>query len=548
MDYLDILKDYLPSEIAKYYRLSLEDKVKKGGTSDESESIANQRRILNNFINNRGNRGEDCKEFIDDGRSGTNFDRPGWQSLLEEVEKGTIKVVIVKNLSRLGRSNFECGYYMDYYFPSNNIRFMTVQEEVDTSDVYSSSNEYAPLNNFMNEKYSRDLSKNIKNSKRLKQKAGEYIGSSNAPYGYFKDPADKHHLIIDEYAASVVKKMYQWYLESGSQHEVKRRLFKNRILTPAVYRNYTSMTKKLNDPCQWTDRTIKGILTSQTYIGNMEQHKYEKKSFRSKKLSRVPKDEWIIVENKHEPIIDKQTWDKVQLLIQKNYKRVSPNPPDLFTGMLVCNDCKHRMSISTTRKTGKDGTIYVHKYTQCNYYRRHRNLNVCSLHSTDYMKLEEEVLKQLDSICKKFIKLVDFEKATKQGKNEKSNLENELIRKINKLESDIAKIDKQIEKVYMDRLDEVITVDTYQKISAKFETTKESLISALDEAKLTYSNYKEDNNDEAILSAKELSKKYIKNRKKLDRDLLLQIVDRIEIHEDKSLDLYLRIKPLEQVM
>ena len=252
--------------------------------------------------------------------------------------------------------------------------------------------------------------------------------------------------------------------------------------------------------------------------------------------------------NKHEPIIDKQTWDKVQLLIQKNYKRVSPNPPDLFTGMLVCNDCKHRMSISTTRKTGKDGTIYVHKYTQCNYYRRHRNLNVCSLHSTDYMKLEEEVLKQLDSICKKFIKLVDFEKATKQGKNEKSNLENELIRKINKLESDIAKIDKQIEKVYMDRLDEVITVDTYQKISAKFETTKESLISALDEAKLTYSNYKEDNNDEAILSAKELSKKYIKNRKKLDRDLLLQIVDRIEIHEDKSLDLYLRIKPLEQVM
>ena len=123
-----------------------------------------------------------------------------------------------------------------------------------------------------------------------------------------------------------------------------------------------------------------------------------------------------------------------------------------------------------------------------------------------------------------------------------------MIRKINKLESDIAKIDKQIEKVYMDRLDEVITVDTYQKISAKFETTKESLISALDEAKLTYSKYKEDNNDEAILSAKELSKKYIKNRKKLDRDLLLQIVDRIEIHEDKSLDLYLRIKPLEQVM
>ena len=315
MDYYNILKTvlskYKPEEIAKYLRLSLEDNSKKGGLVDESESIANQRRILNQFIDMRGNTGSKCKEFIDDGRSGTNFDRPGWKELLEEVENGTIKVVIVKNLSRLGRSNFECSYYMDYYFPSVDVRFMTVQEEVDTNDIYSSSNEYAPLNNFMNEKYSRDLSKNIKNSKRLKQKAGEYIGSNNSPYGYLKDPNDKHHLIIDEYASNVVKKIYEWYLESGSQHEVIRKLFENKIPTPAVYRNYETMTKKLVNPYQWSGRTVKYILTSQMYIGNMEQHKYEKKSFRSKKLSRVPKDEWIIVENTHEPIIDKETWEKV---------------------------------------------------------------------------------------------------------------------------------------------------------------------------------------------------------------------------------------------
>ncbi len=461
---------------------------------------------------------------------------------------GKIKVVIVKNLSRLGRSNFECGYYMDYYFPSANVRFMTVQEEVDTNDAYSSNNEYAPLNNFMNEKYSRDLSKNIKNSKRVKQKAGEYIGSNNSPYGYKKDPADKHHLIIDEYSSTIVKKIYEWYLETGSQGEVRKRLFENKIPTPAIYRNYKTMTEKLNNPYQWSGRTIRYILTSQMYIGNMEQHKYEKKSFRSKKLSRVPKEKWIIVENKHEPIIDKDTWDKVQNMIKNNYKRASTRPPELFTGMLICHECKHRMSISTRDKIGKDGTFYHHQYTQCNYYRKNRNLGVCSLHSTNYLELEKDVLKKIDEICNKFIKLISYQKVTNGTKMEMSSYERILNEKIIKLEFNLSKIDCQIEKLYMDRLNDVISVDTYQKISAKFETEKEQLKTTLEEMKNTYIQYQQDNNQQTILSAKELSEMYIKHRKKLDRELIMKIVDRIEIHEDKSIDLFLKIKPLEQLM
>ena len=151
MNFSTLLKDYQPDEIAKYFRLSLEDRSKKGGLADESESIANQRRIINQFIDLRGNCGEKCKEFIDDGRSGTNFDRPGWKELLEQVEDGKIKVVIVKNLSRLGRSNFECGYYMDYYFPSIGVRFMTVQEEVDYHDLIDYLNENRHL--FRNTNY-----------------------------------------------------------------------------------------------------------------------------------------------------------------------------------------------------------------------------------------------------------------------------------------------------------------------------------------------------------------------------------------------------------
>lgn len=548
MDISTLLAGYSIDEIVKYYRLSSKDKSKRGGLKDESESIANQRRILNQFIDLRGNRGDQCREFIDDGNSGTNFDRPGWKELLEEVENGTIKVVIVKNLSRLGRSNFECSYYMDYYFPSVGVRFMTVQEEIDTNDLYNSSNEYAPLNNFMNEKYSRDLSKNIKNSKKIKQKAGEYIGSNNSPYGYLKDPADKHHLIIDEYAATIVKKIYKWYLETGSQGEVRRKLFEEKILTPATYRNYHKMTKKLLNPYQWTGRSIRYILTSQMYIGNMEQHKYEKKNFRSKKLVRVSKEDWIIVEGTHEPIIDKETWQKVQNMITANYKRASEKPPELFTGLLFCYDCKHRMSIATRDKIGKDGTLYHHQYTQCNYYRKNRNLGVCSLHSTNYLELEKEVLNKLEEICKKFIKLVNYQQLTDGTKLEMNSYEKTLLEKISKLEASLIKVDSQIEKLYMDRLEEVISIDTYKKLSSKFETEKEHLQASIQELNDSYSKYKEDNNAETILTAKELSQKYIKYRKKIDRELVLQLVDRIEIHDDKSIDLFLKIKPLEQLL
>lgn len=540
-----ILSVYSPDEIIKYIRLSLEDKEKED--SDESESISNQRRIINQFIDYHGNRGDKCKEFIDDGRSGTNFDRPGWKDLINEIESGKAKVVITKNLSRLGRSNFECGYFMDYYFPSMNIRYMTVQEGVDTGNSNNSSNEYAPLNNFINEKYSRDLSKNIKNSKRIKQENGEYVGSNNTPYGYKRDPQNKHHLIIDEYAAKIVRQIYGWYLETGSQGEVRRRLFENKIPTPAVYRNLYSMTKKLKNPYQWSGRTIKYILTSQMYIGNMEQHKYEKKSYREKKLYRTSKEEWIIVEGTHEPIIEKEKYDKVQSMIKANFKRASEKPPELFTGLLFCHDCMHRMSIATRNTTTKDGTINHHQYTQCNYHRRHRNLNVCSLHSVNYFDIEKNILNEIEQICKRFIKIIDYDKITKEKESKLTTYGSKLNEKINKYSSEIKKLDQKIEKLYLDRLDDVITIDTYQKISSKFEEQKKQMADELKELQEDYEQYQKDNSLDNILEAKKLASEYIKSRKNITRELVLKFVERIEVHENKNLDLYLKIKPLEQI-
>jgi len=212
-----LLSVYAPDEIAKYIRLSLAD---ENNQTDESESVANQRRLLNEFIDKNGNIGEKCKEFVDDGCSGTNFLRPGWLELMSEVDSGKIKVIITKNLSRLGRSNFECGYYIDYYFPSNNIRYIAIQEQIDTANQENSNNEYAALNNFINEKYSKDLSKNIRKVYKIKQYAGEYMGG-HPIYGYKKDPNDKHKLIIDEEAAKIVRRIYKLYLQYQSQNKIR---------------------------------------------------------------------------------------------------------------------------------------------------------------------------------------------------------------------------------------------------------------------------------------------------------------------------------------
>jgi len=545
VDYSFLLKMYSPDEIAKYIRLSLEDRRK--GDRDESESISNQRIIINQFIDQRGNKGSQCKEFIDDGESGTNFDRPGWQELLQEVEDGKIKVIITKNLSRLGRSNFECSYFMDYYFPTLGVRFMTIQEDVDTG-LNKASNEYAPLNNFMNEKYSRDLSRNIKNSKRIKQEAGEYIGSNNTPYGYKRDPKDKHHFVIDDYAASVVKKMYEWYLESSSQNEVRRRLYENKILTPAAYNNFPKMLKKKKCPYQWDGRTIRTILTNETYIGSMVQHKYEKKNFRSKKLTRVPPEEWIIVPNKHEPIIDKETFNKVQNLIKANYHSNAQSEVKLLQGVLYCHECQHKLQIARRDIIGKDGTRYPHLYTQCTYYRKNRNLNVCTLHSNNYFQIEENILCQLDDICKKFIKLVDYDKLTKEKLKKIKTYGSVLQEKIQSCEIDLRDLDQRIEKLYMDRLDDVISLDTYQKISSKLELKKENLLTVIDEMQETLRAYENDNSLEKILETKNIVKEYMKTRKDLDKDLILKLVDRIEIHEDRTIDLHLKLKPLAQIM
>ena len=543
-----LLKRYKSEEIAKYIRLSLADEIKKDEINkqiDESESVTNQRRLMNEFIDRNGNVGELCKEFIDDGVSGTNFDRPGWNKLQEEMESGKIKVVITKNLSRLGRSNFECSYFLDYYFPENNIRYIAIQEQIDTFNNENSNNEYAALNNFINEKYSRDLSKNIKRVYRIKQQAGEYMGGRPV-YGYIKDPNDKHKLIIDEEASKVVKRIFELYLQLHSQSGVMKILTKEKIPIPEVYKQ-TRRGIKVKNPYDWNYHTVRNILRNQMYIGDMVQNVHIKKSFREKKIIKTSKEDWIIVEGTHEPIIDKDTFYRVQNLLDANYRQPTKPYERIFGGIMYCHECGHKIGVGNPKKnSGPKGKQYL--YTYCNYYRKNSSYNKCTPHTINYNNLEYELLSIITSICNKYITLIGYDDIVNNRKKTLNTYIDDLEKKMSRLEINIKGIDLKIEKLYMDRLDDIITPDTYKKLTDKFEEQKKSKQKEIDELKISIEEYKNNNPIEQLLETKTIVKEYLKTRKKTPRELILKIVDKIEIHKDKNIDLYFKLKQLNEVV
>lgn len=536
------LKDYKSTEIAKYIRLSLADEIK---ANDESESVTNQRRLMNEFITKNGNIGEKCREFVDDGVSGTNFDRPGWKKLQEAMENGIIKVVITKSLSRLGRSNFECSYYLDCYFPDNNIRYIAVQEQIDTGNLENSNNEYAALNNFINEKYSRDLSKNIRRVYKIKQFSGEYMGGKPL-FGYIKDPNDKHKLIIDEEAANIVRRVFSLYLELQSQSAVMKKLSEEKIPIPEVYKK-TRRGLKAQFPYEWNYHTIRSMLRNRMYIGDMIQNVHIKKSFREKKIIKTNEKDWIIVEKTHEPIIDKDTFERVQNLLNANYRQPTSEYQRIFKGLMYCHECGHKIGVGNPKRDSRPiEKQYV--YTYCNFYRKNSAYNKCTPHTMNYNNLEEQLMNIISNICKKYLDLIEYDDIVEKRKKTFSTYTDTLKRKIDKLEIDIKSIDLKIEKLYMDRLDDIISSNTYKKLTDKFEEQKQKKQNEIDELKANVLKYKEQNSVDDLLKTQKILKEYLKTRQNSPRELIIKIVDRIEIHQDKTVDLYFKLKQLNKVV
>lgn len=348
-------------DAAAYIRLSSED-----GDKEESNSVVNQRNLLKEYIRNQD--GIVIRDFyIDDGYSGTNFNRPAFQRMIADIDAGKINCVIVKDLSRFGRDYIDCGRYLERIFPEKNVRFIAITDAIDS--LKKAYDMLLPIKNIFNEQYARDISQKVQTAVVTKQRAGQFIGAFTC-YGYMKSPTDKNQLIIDEYAAEVVRRIFQMFVQGYCKQQIAKTLNKEGILCPSEYKRANGLRytngRRLAATTYWSYTTIAKILQSEVYIGNMVQGTHRQK-MRGKQRP-VPKKDWIIVRGTHEPIIDLDVWDKTQKLIAHRTRRMDCDKPsvNVFAGFLKCGDCGRAMTKAVWHL--KDGTPRYQ--LTCGTYRR----------------------------------------------------------------------------------------------------------------------------------------------------------------------------------
>ena len=353
-------KDSTIYDVAIYCRLSRED-VKEDGSGDESASIGTQKAILTEYVRQRG--WHLVQTYVDDGYSGTNFQRPGFQSMIQDIEAKRINCVITKDLSRLGRNYLDCGLYLEVFFPEHGVRYISVNDGVDT--LNKSAMDITPFRNILNEMYAADVSMKVKSALRARFNSGLYV-STSPPYGYLKDPADHNHLIIDEKAAPVVKLIFQMALDGAGIAKIRNHLNASHILRPAAYaaaeRGESGYERhfegKEDNRYQWSNNSVRAILRSPVYAGNLVGYKRVAVSMKSKKRPSKLPEEWEVIPNTHEGIVTQAQFDTVQrLMTSRRRDKGGSGFDNIFSGILKCADCGYAMRAMSANRRKRPSTV-----------------------------------------------------------------------------------------------------------------------------------------------------------------------------------------------
>lgn len=505
--------------VGLYIRLSREDETK----SIESESIKNQKSLLLQYVKENNLKVYDI--YIDYGYSGTNFDRPNFNRLIKDIEEKKVNMVITKDMSRLGRDYIGTGNLIEKYFPEQEVRYIAVTDNIDTF-LDNSINDIAPFKAIMNDMYAKDISKKIKSSLSAKQKDGKWVGG-RAPFGYTKDINNKNCLIVNEEQAIVVKKIFKMCLDGFSFFKIAKQLTEDGIKTPASYYPFKWRNDYNINYGKWHPKTIKDILTNRNYTGDLVQNKRNKINYKVKKVIKNDPSKYIIVENTHEAIIDKKIFNEVQKRIPKNVGRNEKKENNLLDGLLYCGDCGHRISVQARRK--KDNRCY----TICNYYRTYLGKKVCTCHCNNYDVLEQTILELLRNIC--------LNNVNKNVIKESIELNNDFDNKkeITLLENEIKRLNENIDTIYIDKINKAITNEQYKRINIKLNS---ELINKYDKLNILKNNVsvKIDNYEE-----EKVINNYIDNFLKMknpSRELIVSLIKKIEIFEDRRINLILEFK------
>lgn len=516
-----------------YIRLSQEDKDKK--YESDSESVINQKELLRSYVKN--NNFNLCGEYVDDGYSGTNFDRPGFQKMLEDIKQKKINCVVVKDLSRFGRDHVMTGYYIETFFPENNIRFISILESYD-SFKNQASNDSSTFIIACNDYYSKQNSIKIRNVLNDKRKNGKFIGSQPC-YGYMRDPLDKGHLIPNPEPAPIVKKIFKWRAEGIGPTEIATRLNDMNVPTPAGYKK-TNYSSRLIDRDSWNISTVKKILSNRIYTGDMVQHTQTKVNYKSKKKITLDESLWVIVEDTHEPLVDKETFKYVNYLGKRktrNYSLKTERPKKILEGKIFCKECGNRLSVYYRKKLN-------YWSINCNRYSRDPKRGRCSSHFYPYDYLEEQILEKFNNSVSTFIKELDMEELNKEvQKNVHKETEN-IDKKIDDLLKEKEQIINKLSTLYSDRCNNIISAELYKELSTESETKLKKINNIIEEEKIKKQNIK---NKANILPDYTKKIKELLDLKKTKKELINTLIDKIVIDEKRKINIIFKYDVIPEI-
>lgn len=521
--YLEI-SNPMDYHVALYIRLSKEDE-----SEGPSQSVTNQRSMLEEFVEQHRLSVYDV--YTDDGWSGTNFDRPDFQRMIADIEAKKVNMVITKDLSRLGRDYIMTGHYMERYFPEHRVRYISLLDGIDTG-VDSSANDITPFRAIMNDMYAKDISKKIKSVKRDKQRKGQFIGGKPV-YGYKMHPTEKNKIIIDEEVAPIVRRIFAMALDGVSCRQIAAMLNEEGVPTPATYCGW-NMGRKGPYAGLWSSERISDMLQNETYIGNMVQGRSVKISYKSKKCLKQDRENWVVVEGTHEPLVDRETFQKVRMLVNSRKHTRSRTYDFLLKGLIFCHECGYPLAVLNRKNARGEDVLYF----VCRTYQRFTKAGVCTCHSIKEQVVTEAVVNKVREVCEHYLapgQLLPAAQAAVEAARKGERQEDE----IQTLQNKISSLTSSLDKMYMDRLSGLLSEEDFQRIYQRLKMER----SALEEKRKDLEEQQEAPVPVEV-KARELVKRFLDSAD-TNRELLVSLIERIELTEDKRIIIKFRFRELE---
>jgi len=512
---------------ALYGRLSQDD-----GLEGESNSIFNQKEILMKYAKEHNLK--NLRFFIDDGISGTTFERSGFKEMQALAEAGIVKTIVVKDLSRFGRNYIEVGEYLEIKYPTLGVRFISIQENVDT--MQNTGAEMMPFHNIFNEWYAAQTSKKIRAVWQMKASSGKRVGSS-VPYGYMKSPEDKEKWIIDEEAAEVVRKIFSLSLSGRGISQIARQLEQEKILIPTAYKiekGLSASHKYPEKPYYWDSSTVAGIIDNRQYTGCTVNFKTTTVSYKVHRVIRKSEDEQQIIPNTQEPIIDEDLWLRVQELRQHKRRPTSTGRTSLFSGLVYCPDCGAKLHFAAAKSMTRQ-----QEHFRCSNYKSGRG--ECQIHFIRDVVLEKivfEAISNLSDFVRCYESVFLYLMATKNQTSRKSKLQ-KLKSKVENEKRRISELDVIISRIYEDNILGKISDERYSRMSVMYENEQKELIKTVSAEEKELETAEQKNVDMRLLlkTLRELT-----DFKELTPTIVNSLIQRIEVHNNDKYDGHCHVK------